>query len=351
MRRHSALGPLCAAVLMLSAGRGCTSNGNPGNADASNGSDDSGTNDNDGGVSDGGGANDGSSGNGDAGGNGDSGQSGQDGGPSSDATAGRDAQGPADLGVAEWCGALASPEQGGTCCTHCSGSDCAPNGCYGGRWCSAEPSMCYCVVPPPLCQQARGPGSSGGPLTCPSPGNYNHSTGSGCGTYRWNVKTASDNDIGSVGSNSQVATIADLVSRSAPASAPSNSRVPPAETTIFELRNVTLSYVRLASESDSDYHLVFGDKMQNTMIGEVPFPDCVAAGGPFNCSISRARAAMDTQFPNMITSTPFYPNTPVTVVGIGFWDTVHMQHGVAPNGIELHPVLAICFGLDCNPYP
>jgi hypothetical protein len=29
----------------------------------------------------------------------------------------------------------------------------------------------------------------------------------------------------------------------------------------------------------------------------------------------------------------------VTIVGIGFWDEKHGQTGVAPNGIELHPVL------------
>ena len=31
----------------------------------------------------------------------------------------------------------------------------------------------------------------------------------------------------------------------------------------------------------------------------------------------------------------------VQVVGIGFFDNLHGQTGVAPNGIELHPVLSI----------
>ena len=30
----------------------------------------------------------------------------------------------------------------------------------------------------------------------------------------------------------------------------------------------------------------------------------------------------------------------VRVRGVGFWDEVHGQTGVAPNGIELHPVLS-----------
>jgi hypothetical protein len=30
-----------------------------------------------------------------------------------------------------------------------------------------------------------------------------------------------------------------------------------------------------------------------------------------------------------------------TVTGVGFFDIIHGQTGVAPNGIELHPVLRV----------
>jgi hypothetical protein len=33
----------------------------------------------------------------------------------------------------------------------------------------------------------------------------------------------------------------------------------------------------------------------------------------------------------------------VTVRGIGYFDPPHGQAGAAPNGIELHPVVAISF--------
>jgi len=33
----------------------------------------------------------------------------------------------------------------------------------------------------------------------------------------------------------------------------------------------------------------------------------------------------------------------VRVTGVGFFDYVHGQSGVAPNGIELHPVLDVEF--------
>jgi hypothetical protein len=41
----------------------------------------------------------------------------------------------------------------------------------------------------------------------------------------------------------------------------------------------------------------------------------------------------------------------VRVTGIGFFDFIHGQAGVAPNGIELHPVLGITFlgdGTKCG---
>src|SRR5262249_31008189 len=39
-------------------------------------------------------------------------------------------------------------------------------------------------------------------------------------------------------------------------------------------------------------------------------------------------------------------NIPVQVTGVGMFDFLHGQAGVAPNGIELHPVLGIAFNID-----
>src|SRR5260370_1246977 len=36
-------------------------------------------------------------------------------------------------------------------------------------------------------------------------------------------------------------------------------------------------------------------------------------------------------------------NIPVQIKGVGFFDFLHGQTGVAPNGIELHPLLDIIF--------
>jgi len=36
-------------------------------------------------------------------------------------------------------------------------------------------------------------------------------------------------------------------------------------------------------------------------------------------------------------------NIPVQIKGVGMFDFLHGQTGVAPNGIELHPVLDVIF--------
>jgi hypothetical protein len=78
------------------------------------------------------------------------------------------------------------------------------------------------------------------------------------------------------------------------------------------------------------------------MIIELASPNCVGAGSPFGPGISRARAQFDARF--TATSTMKTTSTAVTLKGIGFWDFLHGQTGVAPNGIEIHPILDITFG-------
>src|SRR6185437_14144285 len=42
-------------------------------------------------------------------------------------------------------------------------------------------------------------------------------------------------------------------------------------------------------------------------------------------------------------------NIPVQIKGVGMFDFLHGQTGVAPNGIEIHPVLDIIFNPTSNP--
>jgi hypothetical protein len=81
------------------------------------------------------------------------------------------------------------------------------------------------------------------------------------------------------------------------------------------------------------------------MIVESPAPHC--AQGRFAQQIQAVRDAIDGQFPVFTEDETVMIrvrlNIPVTVTGVAFFDTLHGQEGVAPNGIELHPTLSISF--------
>ena len=160
-----------------------------------------------------------------------------------------------------------------------------------------------------------------------------------CGVERWSVKTGTDADKGLVNLNSSSSTtITAMRAPAAPSPIPANNRVAPLETTQWVI-NATLTQFKL--ESDSDYHLVLSDASGNTMIAEIPAPSCVGAGSPFFAGIQNSRAKFDAKF-NATTSFQT-ANIPVQIVGVGMFDFLHGQTGVAPNGIEIHPVLDIIF--------
>src|SRR6185295_13891590 len=157
---------------------------------------------------------------------------------------------------------------------------------------------------------------------------------------RWTVKTGTDPQAPLVALSSYVSsTIYNFHQSVRPASLPSNGRVATRETTQYRLSATLTKYVR---ETDSDYHLVIVDSAGRTMIVELPASNCVGAGSPFGPGISHARSQFDARF--TATTSMKTTSTPVTVKGVGFWDFLHGQTGVAPNGIEIHPVLDITFG-------
>ncbi len=166
-----------------------------------------------------------------------------------------------------------------------------------------------------------------------------------CGVERWSVKTGTDADVGLVHlTSSSNTTIAAMRAPAAPSPIPANNRVAPLETTQWII-NATLTLYKL--ESDSDYHLVLQDANGLTMIGEIPSPTCVGSGSPFLSGITNARNEFNARF---TATTSFQTaNIPVKVTGVGMFDFLHGQTGVAPNGIELHPILDIVFNPGSSP--
>ena len=165
-----------------------------------------------------------------------------------------------------------------------------------------------------------------------------HSGGTRCGVERWSVKTGTDPDVSKINMTSATPIqISELRGISTPSSLPPGARLVPVEATIYTVRaNLLIK----KSESDGDYHLVLADDSGNTMIAEVPNPNCVAAGSPFLAAVTKVRAAVDSN-PQLVAGGSL--KIPVLVTGVGFFDFIHGQTGVAPNGIELHPVLDIQF--------
>ena len=140
-----------------------------------------------------------------------------------------------------------------------------------------------------------------------------------CGVERWTVKTLQDRPVLLA---AKATTIAFLTSQPAPASLP-NTRLP------FErhIYTVTAAVTLVRAESDGDFHLVLSDGSR-TMIAESPEAGCN----------SGATAARITQMRTARAVLRLCSKARVT--GVAFFDFKHGQTGVAPNAIELHPVLS-----------
>lgn len=158
-----------------------------------------------------------------------------------------------------------------------------------------------------------------------------------CGTERWNVKTGVDADASKVSLKAQPTTIARLSSLKPPVNprVRANSRYP------SELRTFSISgrLLLVKREADRDYHLVVSDAAGRTMIVEAPDPAC-ARKSRFAGDIASVRAAIDSFFGGPITRQE-PQDVAVNVMGVVFFDSIHGQESVAPNGIELHPILHI----------
>jgi len=183
----------------------------------------------------------------------------------------------------------------------------------------------------------------------PSPqmSNTEATSSSSCGVERWAVKTGTDPGAASIDlANPMPASVDALVHFLPPGPHADNSRVVPIETTEYQLTAILKEY---KIEADQDVHMVFEDRFGNHMIAELPSPGCVGDSSPWKAMIASARLAFNTQF-NPATSWKQSGKT-VTITGIGFFDAVHGQTGVAggpgitkSNGIEIHPVLEWSLG-------
>jgi hypothetical protein len=185
-----------------------------------------------------------------------------------------------------------------------------------------------------------------------------------CGTERWNTKTLDDPDANQVSTAAKSATIDSLVSLPVPSGYSANNdthRYTPTEDNLYTVRAWLVGF---KEEADRDLHVVIADpsltsitkadltppkkgqvdnRPTGIMVAEIPDPQCasVIAGGHAS-QISHVRTSFKNCFgaPSM-SFQQFSDRMIVDITGVGFFDKIHGQTGVARNGIELHPVLRI----------
>jgi hypothetical protein len=159
-----------------------------------------------------------------------------------------------------------------------------------------------------------------------------------CPVERGPVKEGSDLDRSKVSSTVSKVSVAYLRGRAKPWSYPKSHRVTATELHTYQ---VTAYLTQYKQESDGDFHLVLKDSSGRSMIAEIPYGACVPTSSRWKSKIASVRSAFTAKY--HVTTSWHYVHRLVTVRGIGYMDPLHGQTGVAPNGVELHPVIAFQF--------
>jgi hypothetical protein len=103
--------------------------------------------------------------------------------------------------------------------------------------------------------------------------------------------------------------------------------------------------LEIRDEADHDIHVVIADPgdRQKTMITEIVDPGCLGAvASPDLSALQRVRETYARSY-SPPPGEKYWPKPGdlIEITGVGFFDFEHGQSGVAPNEIELHPVLDI----------
>jgi hypothetical protein len=178
------------------------------------------------------------------------------------------------------------------------------------------------------------------------------STRIGCGSERWAVKTLADPAGRKLSLEPRATTIRKLRRARAPRNL-GPRRMRGIERTTFR---VTGRLVEVRLEDDLDINLVIADpRTGGTMVAAFPSASCTqGATRKARAKMSRARAAFVAACGAPTTSFRMLSGTG-TITGVGFFDRIRGQEGAAPNGIELHPVVAFtassCGSVPAPPPP
>jgi hypothetical protein len=164
-----------------------------------------------------------------------------------------------------------------------------------------------------------------------------------CGIERWPVKTLADPNGPQVfASPVTPVTIQNLTALPAPSREDLTQAVSTRFPAELRLQRVHLTAVVLGYklESDRDIHIVLADPSNaaTTMVAEIPDSSCVPATYRNYFAELRKRFVAEFGQPHPRMRRPRNPE-PMEFTGVFFFDFLHGQTGVAPNGAELHPLL------------
>jgi hypothetical protein len=152
-----------------------------------------------------------------------------------------------------------------------------------------------------------------------------------CGVERWNIKTLKDRPLLL---RARGTTVKYLTSLRRPAYLPRTRRLLRERRIYSVIAAVTLN----RTEADLDHHLVLRSGSR-TMIAETPSSLCTRGATSKRrrqMAVARGAARVCAR---------------ARVVGVAFFDYKHGQTGVAPNAIELHPVLGFACLSRTKPPP
>lgn len=174
------------------------------------------------------------------------------------------------------------------------------------------------------------------PAATPPPTPQEQTAGA-CGLERWAVKTLTDSDAGRVNLSPKFGTVEALTALPVPEGFGRDAgRLAPE----FQTYTVLATLVEFKEEADDDIHVVIAGESGQTMIAEFPHPDCAQRSRVLP-QIARAREQFISKFGQPSRSSWLEVNDGIRVTGVLFFDAHHGQRGVAPNAIELHPVIEV----------
>lgn len=164
-----------------------------------------------------------------------------------------------------------------------------------------------------------------------------------CGKERWDIKDLNDAHAKKVNFTPVVRTVAQLLQLPVVVPTRNEARRSDERTTY----RVHCELVRYKLETDGDVHMVIRDVHDPSahMIAEIPDPTCPdALAGGHAAEFQKARDALIKivkKHPPLPRMQSIHPPPKIEIVGVGFYDPPHGQSGMAPNDLELHPVIEL----------